>query len=475
MGQPLRSKKKAPRVPPFNRDIATPRRLDLARGKWSGSGMENRRFFPDRRAVLGVLGGAALAPLRPVRIAAQASPSLALALKAGEIRLQPGAPGASVWLLDTADSGFISRVNQDADLAVSLANESSAPLALTCRGLDGAAAPLIVPRVGSPGASTTFALLLRHPGTFLLDPGLLGDGAERPALGRVLIAAEAEPPQADHDEVLLIEDWRIDGNGGKALAPGRLTATEPRFTVNRKPASDITLKPNQRLRLRIINGCQRAIIAMKITGHDVRVMAIDSQPAEPFVARDGQLVLAPGTRIDTLIDATQPPGSAADILLHDGKTPRPIGRIVTSKDPAVRAAPLAPPASPPSTGQPARPDLRNALRVDLSLDPAAAWIAPAELAGSSLPAFKARRGGTVVLALRNTTTSAQVFRLYGHHVRLLDKLDDGWKPFWLDTLALQPGETQRVAFVAEFAGKWLIEAVAPIWQAPRLVRWFAVE
>ena len=81
----------------------------------------------------------------------------------------------------------------------------------------------------------------------------------------------------------------------------------------------------------------------------------------------------------------------------------------------------------------------------------------------------------MVLALRNTTTSAQVFRLYGHHVRLLDKLDDGWKPFWLDTLALQPGETQRVAFVAEFAGKWLIEAVAPIWQAPRLVRWFAVE
>ena len=235
------------------------------------------------------------------------------------------------------------------------------------------------------------------------------------------------------------------------------------------------MKPNQRLRLRIVNGCQRAIIALKFADHDVRVIAIDSRPAEPFVARDGQLVLAPGTRIDTLIDATQPPGSAADILLHDGVKPRPIGRIVTSEDAAVRAAPLPPPAPLPAAGQPARPDLRNALRLDVSLDPAASWVAPAKFDRSSPPTFKAKRGRTIVLALKNTTGSAQVLRIYGHHVRLLDKLDDGWKPFWLDTLALQPGETQRVAFAAEFAGRWLIETLAPTWPAPRLVRWFAVD
>ncbi|WP_458760808.1 multicopper oxidase family protein [Afipia sp. TerB] len=437
---------------------------------------ENRRFFPDRRTVLATLGGAALAPLLPHRGSAQAGASLALTLKPDDITPRIGAPGTPVWSLDTADSGFISRVKQGGDLAVSLANESSASVGLTCRGLEGAAAavPLTAQPPVAPGARATLSLPLRHPGTFLLDPGLLGDGAERPMLGRVLIASETEPPQVDRDEVLLIEDWRI-GADGKALAPGRATEAEPQFTVNRKPAFDINLRPNERLRLRVINGCQRAMIAVKIAGHDVRVTAIDSQPAEPFTARDGQLVLAPGTRIDCLLDATQPPGSATDILLHDGKAPRPIGRIATSKESAVRAAPL-PPASPlPSTGQPARPDLRNALRVDLSLDPAASWAAPSKSDRSSQPAFKAKRGRTVVLALKNSTASAQVFRLNGHHVRLLDKLDDGWKPFWLDTLALQPGETQRVAFVAEFVGKWLIESVAPIWQAPRLVRWFAVD
>ena len=68
-----------------------------------------------------------------------------------------------------------------------------------------------------------------------------------------------------------------------------------------------------------------------------------------------------------------------------------------------------------------------------------------------------------------------VFHLHGHHFRLLDRLDDGWKPFWLDTLAIEPGQTQRIAFAAEYAGRWLIESVATDWAAPRLVRWYAVE
>jgi hypothetical protein len=81
----------------------------------------------------------------------------------------------------------------------------------------------------------------------------------------------------------------------------------------------------------------------------------------------------------------------------------------------------------------------------------------------------------VVLALTNRAAIATVFHLHGHHFRLLDRLDDGWKPFWLDTLAIEPGQTQRIAFAAEYAGRWLIESVATDWAAPRLVRWYSVE
>ena len=40
-------------------------------------------------------------------------------------------------------------------------------------------------------------------------------------------------------------------------------------------------------------------------------MAIDGQPAEPFLARGGALVLAPGSRADVFVDATAAPGSTS--------------------------------------------------------------------------------------------------------------------------------------------------------------------
>jgi FtsP/CotA-like multicopper oxidase with cupredoxin domain len=91
------------------------------------------------------------------------------------------------------------------------------------------------------------------------------------------------------------------------------------------------------------------------------------------------------------------------------------------------------------------------------------------------PAFKAKKGQTIVLALSNHAELATTFHLHGHHFRLLDRLDDGWKPFFLDTLAVESGQTQRIAFSAEFSGRWLLESTRTDWAAPRLVRWFSVE
>ena len=79
------------------------------------------------------------------------------------------------------------------------------------------------------------------------------------------------------------------------------------------------------------------------------------------------------------------------------------------------------------------------------------------------------------MAVANPGGGPMVFRLHGHHVRLLDKLDDGWKPFWLDTLMLDKGQTQRIAFLAEYPGRWLMEATALTSSAPNLVSCYAVE
>jgi FtsP/CotA-like multicopper oxidase with cupredoxin domain len=61
----------------------------------------------------------------------------------------------------------------------------------------------------------------------------------------------------------------------------------------------------------------------------------------------------------------------------------------------------------------------------------------------------------VTLAIRNTSGRPGTVHLHGHHFRLLDRLDDGWKPFWMDTLVVG-AQTERIAFVADNPGKWLI-------------------
>ncbi|RBB93649.1 copper oxidase, partial [Pseudomonas sp. MWU12-2115] len=153
---------------------------------------------------------------------------------------------------------------------------------------------------------------------------------------------------------------------------------------------------------------------------------------------------------------------------------RPIARLAVSGDPPVRAAPLAAAPPLPSNGLPAQLELRGAERAELTLA-GNGWVPPTQFAISSAPAFKVKQGRIVVLALTNRSAIAAVFHLHGHHVRLLDRLDDGWKPYWLDTLAVAPGQTERVAFLAEYQGQYLLESTATDWAAPKLLRWYSVE
>ena len=89
------------------------------------------------------------------------------------------------------------------------------------------------------------------------------------------------------------------------------------------------------------------------------------------------------------------------------------------------------------------------------------------------PLFTVRRGRAVTLGVRNPTGYPHVVHLHGHHFRLLDRLDDGWKPFWLDTLVVGE-QIERIAFVADNPGKWLIHCRMLEASGSDTVVWFAV-
>ncbi len=359
-------------------------------------------------------------------------------------------------------------------MQVEFSNELTVPVGLDWRGIDGVPAIelLVGRRLLAAAGWEKVRIPLRHAGTFLCDMSVLANQNALPVRGHPVVVTESEPAQRRSRRGA---SWSRNGACGQTErrpCPAR-TRTKPRlsYTLNGKPSLDVSARSNERLRLRFINGSRRTVIALKLESVDVTVMAIDSQPAEPFPARNGALVLAPGSRVDAFVDVTAPPGSNLKILLHEGRQARTLGFIIVSHEPPARAAPLPPPPPLASNGLPARLELKNALRVDLALN-GPEWTV-IEACRLTTPAFRGKAGRIVVLALTNRAEVATVFRLHGHHFRLLDRLDDGWKPFWLDTLAIEPGQTQRIAFAAEHAGHWLLESVATDWAAP-LVRWYAV-
>jgi len=143
----------------------------------------------------------------------------------------------------------------------------------------------------------------------------------------------------------------------------------------------------------------------------------------------------------------------------------PLARLVYADTAPARATPRAEVKPLPRNALPDQMDFKGALRAEMALDTGTGDL-PAK------PLFTVRRGRTVMLALGNRSAAPQVLHIHGHHVRLLDALDDGWKPFWLDTILCVPQQTTRVAFVADNFGKWLLNA--RLLGEGRTLAWFEV-
>jgi FtsP/CotA-like multicopper oxidase with cupredoxin domain len=348
------------------------------------------------------------------------------------------------------------RARRGDEIKVRLVNGLDEPMALHWYGvrvpnpMDGG-----VPLTGAPvapGASIDYRLPVPDAGTFWYRAA--SRSQQESGLYGALIVAEPVPPLVDQDQLLIFGGRRSSRDGAQE------------FTVNGVTALDIAARANERLRLRFVNASARPINA-QIDNHRVIVMALDGEPAEPFASRDGRIVLAPGNRADVFVDATLAPGSVAPITLTQDRGEPAVLRLVYGEMTA-RRTPLGDPAPLAANPLPIRMDFSRALRVALAIEGGDATA----LAGK--PLFSAERGRTVVMAIDNRAAQAHVVHLHGHHFRLLDRLDDGWKPYWLDTVAVDRRQTARIAFRADNPGRWLIEQQAIDGPAAG-VNWFDVK
>ncbi len=393
--------------------------------------------YPRRTVLAGLMAAAAL-PGRPVRA------------QNDGFRVIRATPTG----FDGVIPGPLLRVRRGEELKVRLVNETQAPAALHWHGvrvpnaMDGS--PLTQKPV-PPGGSHDYRFTPPDAGTYMYRASPFG-GPTR-ALHGVLVVGEPQPVQADDETPLAVSN------------------TGDTFLVNGAAALDIAAWPNHRVRLRLVNAADR-FVTLRIDDHPMHVIAIDGQPSEPFLSRNSQITLSPGNRADVLVDCVMKASSIAPIMLRNGDADTPIARLVYGNSVVPPSATMPPgyagqAVKPlPPNPLPEKMDFRGALRVELPLDKTAAEI-------PSQPAFSAKRGRTVQLALKNTGTSPGVVHIHGHSVRLLDALDDGWKPFWLDTILCAPQQTTRVAFVADNPGKWLLDA-RPIGGDRSQFAWFDV-
>jgi FtsP/CotA-like multicopper oxidase with cupredoxin domain len=333
------------------------------------------------------------------------------------------------------------RVRRGDEVKVRLVNGLDEPTALHWHGvrvpnpMDGGVQ--LAGRPIAPGASFDYRFQAPDAGTFWYRAARRAQ--QESGLYGALTVEEPAPPPVDQDHLLIFGDRPSSRDGTRE------------FTLNGLAAFDIAVRSNERLRLRFVNAGKQAMNA-RVEDHRVIVMALDGEPAEPFASRDGRIVLGPGNRADAFIDATLAPGSVAAIRFTQGGGEPPVVRIVY-REMLARSAPLGEPTPLPANPLPARMNLSRALRVTLPIESANAG----PFAPLPPPLFSAERGRTVVVALDNRDTAAHVVHLHGHHFRLLDRLDDGWKPYWLDTLVVEGRQTARIAFVADNPGRWLIE------------------
>ena len=382
------------------------------------------------------------------------------------MRLRPDATkDADLWTFN-GELAPVLRFTHGTDLRMSFENGTERPLSLHFHGVRG---PNGMDGVGgltqepvAPGESFDYAFTPPDPGTFLIRPCIPGKSAE-PAergLSGLLIVEETAPPQVDQDIALLVDDWDLAEDGSLALAvpapAGRLGSF---LTVNGQPTpQQIKAQPGSRIRLRLANACNARIMRLRFDGLKSYVIAVDSQPTSTFEPLNATLPFAPGNRYDLLIDLPPEEDRTGTVMAMIGNG-FPLVEIVTEGARREALPPVAP--LPPNPRLPEAIRLQSATRKDvlLSGDPRTStpWVVNGAAGDpASAPLLKVKRGASVVLALRNETAFTQPMHLHGHSFRRLHSLDDGWEPYWLDTVQVPENKTIRIAFVADNPGKWLL-------------------
>jgi FtsP/CotA-like multicopper oxidase with cupredoxin domain len=446
-----------------------------------------------RRQCLAGLSAALLLPAGCATVGAGRVREYSLAAVPAELPLRGRAqPAVAAWTYGGGTPGPQLRARQGDRLRVQFHNQLPQATTVHWHGLrvpnamDGV--PHLTQAPIEPGGRFTYEFDVPDAGTYWYHSHLHSAEQLDRGLYGLVVVEERDPPVVDRDIAWVLDDWRLTragqvsetfGNTHDMAHAGRIGNV---VTLNgAAPPADLALRAGERVRLRLLNAANARIFALEFTGHRPVVIALDGQPVPPHAPPRGQVTLAPGMRIDLLLDATGRPGERH--VVHDIFYPRAAYELLHLQyaQEALRGQPLPAPAALAPNTLP-EPDLGRArthevvfeggmmgslhralldgrpMDMRALLGRGKAWAVNGNVAdGHTMPpALTLARGQSYVLAMRNRTRWHHPIHLHGHSFRVLHR---NGRPTahqeWQDTVLMAPEEDVDIAFVADNPGDWM--------------------
>lgn len=440
-------------------------------------------------------GGTALAVVGPCGLGAAEDEPLVAA--AHQIQLAPESyPPTPMWAYGGTVPGPTFRLTQGATFRTRFQNDLPEASAIHWHGLR-APADFDVPPA-APGGAREYAFDLPDAGTNWYGPNANPVAQLARGLAGAVIVEEANPPEVDGDELLVLSDWRLVDpadisedfdNEHDTSHAGRIGNF---VTVNGAAEARFESARNARWRLRVVNTAPARIFELELKGLDGWVAAIDGMPVDaPFKAP--QIFLAPGQRVDLIVDVTEDVGAEAYLLeIYQGEG-FALATFLVGEGGARRDAPAA---LPPNPGAPA-PEIAEARILPMRLSGGALrGLADAkrggeaaseeELAEAGLywamdgsagrppePFAILSEGETLRVPLLNQTAFPQALHLHGHHFR--EVYGDGSLGHARDVQLVDPGTVREIALQGTRKGDWLFRSTVPHHWVGGMENWIRVE
>jgi len=459
-----------------------------------------------RRQVL-AHGGAALAMLGLPRAAAAGSDrAAAIEARPGKVQLAPeGFPATEIWGYDGAMPGPELRLRQGERLRRDFLNNLPQSSSIHWHGIridnamDGAAGLTQDPV--EPGTRFAYDFVAPDAGTYWYHAHMRSVEQVGRGLYGALIVEEADAPDVDREEVLILDDWML--NPETAQIEPTLDSSHDRshggqqgnyVATNGQGALTIDVKRGERLRLRLINAANSRIFALGLLGLKGWTLALDGMPLPAPEPLDEVLVLGPGQRADLVVDVVADEGEEAHLVRYERREglSQVAFRVAGA---AVRAERGTPAALPPNPGM-EPPALADAVQARLNMEGGAMGSLQAAILDGKRTSFRdmvsrnqfwsfngrvgmpeeplvaVERGQSVRLSVGNDTAFAHAMHLHGMHFR--EVAGDAATGPLRDTLMIMPGETRDIAFVADNPGDWLFHCHMLAHAASGMTTWLKV-